>query len=62
MVVKYQLDKITEIKDYTGENTKVSCDRIETNNVLVKEQWDYFVEDIHVLRMKKLKGNIMDMY
>lgn len=26
MVVKYQLDKITEIKDYTGENTKVSCD------------------------------------
>lgn len=22
MVVKYQLDKITEIKDYTGENTR----------------------------------------
>lgn len=44
MVVKYQLDKITEIKDYTGENTKVSCDRIETNNVLVKEQWDYLLK------------------
>lgn len=30
MVVKYQLEKIKEIKDYTGENTKVSCDRLET--------------------------------
>ena len=56
MVVKYQLDKITEIKDYTGENTKVSCDRIETNNVLVKEQWDYFVEDIECASDEKIEG------
>ena len=56
MVVKYQLDKITEIKDYTGENTKVSCDRIETNNVLVKEQWDYFVEDIACASDEKIEG------
>lgn len=46
MVVKYQLGKINEIKEYTGENTKISCDRIETSNELVKEQWDYFVRDI----------------
>ena len=37
---------MSEIKDYTGENTKISCDRIETGNELVKEQWDYFVMDI----------------
>ena len=27
MVIKYQMKKINEIKEYTGENTKVSCDR-----------------------------------
>ncbi|WP_370781766.1 hypothetical protein [Eubacterium ventriosum] len=56
MVVKYQLGKITEIKDYTGEKTKFSCDRIETNNGLVKEQWDYFVEDIACASDEKIEG------
>lgn len=56
MVVKYQLRKINEIKDYTGENTKVSCDRIETSNELVKEQWDYFVEDIVRASDEKVEG------
>lgn len=56
MVVKYQLRKINEIKDYTGENTKVSCDRIETSNELVKEQWDYFVEDIARASDEKVEG------
>ena len=56
MIVKYQLGKITEIKDYTGENTKVSCDKIETSNELVKEQWDYFVRDIANASDEKVEG------
>lgn len=56
MVVKYQLEKIKEIKDYTGENTKVSCDRLETSNELVKGQWDYFVDDIVNASDKKIEG------
>ena len=56
MVVKYQLEKIKEIKDYTGENTKVSCDRLETCNELVKVQWDYFVDDIVNASDKKIEG------
>ena len=56
MIVKYQLGKITEIKDYTGENTKVSCDKIETSNELVKEQWDYFVRDIADASDEKVEG------
>lgn len=56
MVVKYQLGKINEIKEYTGENTKISCDRIETSNELVKEQWDYFVRDIAVASDEKVDG------
>lgn len=56
MVIKYQLDKIEEIKDYTGENTKISCDRIETNNELVREQWDYLVRDIIEASDEKVEG------
>lgn len=56
MIVKYQLGKITEIKDYTGENTKISCDKIETSNELIKEQWDYFVNDIANASDEKVKG------
>ena len=56
MVTKYQLGKIHEIKEYTGENTKISCDRIETSNELVKEQWDYFVMDIATASDEKVDG------
>ena len=56
MVIKYQLGQISEIKDYTGENTKVSCDKIETNNELIKNQWDYFVKDIADATDEKVNG------
>lgn len=56
MIVKYQLGKIAEIKDYTGENTKVSCDKIETSNELVKEQWDNLVRDIADASDEKVEG------
>ena len=56
MVANRQLDKVSEIRDYTGENTKISCDRIETGNELVKEQWDYFVMDIVNASDEKVEG------
>ncbi len=56
MIIKYQLGKVNEIKEYTGENTKVSCDSIETSNELVKEQWDYFVMDIAGASDEKIEG------
>lgn len=56
MTIKYQLGKINEIKEYTGENVKVSCDSIETSNELVKEQWDYFVMDMASASDEKIKG------
>lgn len=56
MMIKYQLEKIADIKEYTGENTKVSCDKIETSNELIKEQWDYFVRDIADASDEKVEG------
>ena len=55
-VANRQLNKVSEISDYTGENTKISCDRIETCNELVKEQWDYFVMDIVNASDEKVEG------
>ena len=55
-ILKYQLEKIDEIKEYTGENTKISCDSIETNSELVKEQWDYMVMDIADASDEKIVG------
>ena len=56
MVARCQFGKINEIKEYTGENTKVSCDSIATSNELVKEQWDYFVLDIAEASDEKVEG------
>lgn len=56
MIIDNQLEKVSEIKQYTGENSKVSCDMIETSNELIKEQWDYFVRDIAEASDEKVKG------
>lgn len=56
MLLKYQLKKIDEIREYTGENTKISCDSIRTSSELVKEQWDYMVTDIAEASDEKIKG------
>jgi hypothetical protein len=56
MIVKHQLNKIDEIKEYTGENTKISCDSIATNNDLVKEQWHYLATDIAEASDENVKG------
>lgn len=56
MIIKYQIGKIQEVKEYTGENAVISCDFIDINNELIKEQWDYFAEDIAQASDEKVKG------
>lgn len=56
MVIENQLGKVSEIKKYTGENAKISCDMIEIDNELVKEQWDYLVRDIAEASDEKVTG------
>lgn len=56
MIIKYQIGKIQEVKEYTGENAVISCDFIDINNELIKEQWDYFAEDISRASDEKVKG------
>lgn len=46
MMRMYQISKIDKVEDYTGENSKVSCDKMSVDNELIKDNWDYLVEDV----------------
>ena len=46
MVETYQTSKIEKVEDYTGENSKVSCDKIALDDELIKDNWDYLVQDV----------------
>lgn len=56
MMLNHQLNKIDDVKDYTGENTKISCDKIKVENELIKEQWDCLVADVAEPSDEKIKG------
>lgn len=56
MVKKYQIDGIDSVKEYTGDNSKVSCDKLNVDNVLIKEQWDYLVETVGNSLDEKIEG------
>lgn len=46
MIRKFQVSKIEEVQEYTGENSKVSCDKIALDNELIKDNWDCLVRDV----------------
>lgn len=46
MIENYQMSKIEKVQDYTGENSKVSCDKISLENELIKNNWNYLVEGV----------------
>lgn len=56
MVCRFQLSKIESVKDYTGENTKITCDKIRIDNELIREQWEYLVRDVIEASDERVKG------
>lgn len=57
-VSNYQLNKITNIEDYDGQNTKLTCDKISTNNDLIKENWDNLASQIIDPTTTEIKNKI----
>ena len=55
MMEMYQLSEIDKVEDYTGENSKVSCDKIAVDNDLIKANWDYLVQDVVDASDRKVK-------
>ena len=56
MVKKNQIKEIDSVKEYTGDNSKVSCDKLNIDSVLIKEQWDYLVETVGNSVDEKIEG------
>ena len=57
-VKAYQLEKISDIQEYNGENTKVSCDYLSLDNLLIKDNWQNFYNSIVNPSEEKVKGKI----
>lgn len=57
-VTKYQLEKIETISDYTGENPKLSCDKLNLNSEIIKTNWNNFWTKIANSQDEKLKNKI----
>lgn len=55
-VGKYQIEKLEKIQTYTGENSKVTCDKISLKHELVKEQWEYLFNDMAEASDMQIKG------
>lgn len=54
----YQVDPIETIQDYNGENTKVSCDKLQLDNQLIKDMWNKFNSRIINASEDKVSGKI----
>ncbi len=54
----FQIDQISEVQDYDGENSKVSCDKLSLTNELISEQWKLFTKAIIMSSDQKIDGKI----
>ena len=55
----FQIDTISSVQDYDGENTKVSCDKILLDNQMIYEQWNNLVSAVASATDEKFRGKIM---
>ncbi|MDW5300719.1 MAG: DUF4868 domain-containing protein [Sedimentibacter sp.] len=55
---KYQINLISEVQNYDGENTKVSCDKISIKNELISSQWEAFYNAVTVSSDEGINGKI----
>ena len=54
----FQIDQISKVQDYDGENSKVSCDKLLLTNELISEQWKSFTQAVASSSDKKIDGKI----
>ena len=57
-VDKFQVEPISDVQCYDGENSKVSCDKIELSNQLISEQWTLFTQAVAKATDSKADGRI----
>lgn len=58
VVKKYQVEPLMEVMDYNGENTKVSCDKMDVTDVKICNQWDKLIEAVSNATDKSIEGKV----
>lgn len=56
VVKKNQIAGLERVQEYTGDNSKVSCDKISLENSLIKEKWEQLFEGIGCASDQKISG------
>lgn len=54
-IMKYSLPTIESVNNYDGYNTKVSCDKISIENVVLKDQYDLLISSLVHSNDERLK-------
>ena len=54
----FQIEPISGVQNYDGENTKVSCDKLFLTDELISEQWTSFNAAVATSSDKKIEGRI----
>jgi len=58
VVSALQVEKISQVQDYDGENTKISCDKLALNSDLISERWAHFELSVAYASDEIIKGKI----
>ena len=57
-VKKFQIAPIETVQEYDGDNTKVSCDKIDLEHELISSPWTSFIQALGSASSDKLKGKV----
>ncbi len=57
-ISKFQLEKIDTIDVYNGENPKLSCDELNLDSEIIKENWNIFLDSCFHYSEEKLENKI----
>lgn len=55
---KYQINPISKVQEYDGENTKVTCDKLSLTNPLISAQWNDLVNSVIASSDDKIEGKL----
>ena len=55
---RFQVDTISTVQNYDGENSKVSCDKLPLSDDLISDQWDLFNTAVASATETKIDGKI----
>lgn len=58
VVEKFQIEPISQVQPYDGENTKTTCDKLSLDDKLIAEQWGNFTIAVGAASDEKIAGKV----